>query len=903
MDLHAVGVCLLAVLVYYNTLEAGFVYDDSRAILTNPDILPSTPLSNLLKDDFWGTPLSSSNSHGSYRPLCVLTFRLNHWFCGFRPWGYHLINVLLHSVATGLVLKTARTFLSSKSATVAASLFAVHPVHTEAVAGIVGRADIIACIFYLLSFITYVNHIKVREQKIKHTTICNEDRVKIVAKVKCSRNSNVSDNRRQFSEFCTCQHRIMKNKSPTFGNGLRISDISTNFETKMNSVNNSKLVIQWFHLCLSVLLAACSMLCKETGVTVLVVCVIYDFLHQLRYSKIKLKSQLGVSVAVIAISLGTLLYLRMHIMGHQSPVFATSDNPTARNPFLLTRTLTFLYLPVINAQLLIYPKLLSFDWSMDSVPRITTIFDPRNAITLFFYYIWFSTTKRALINVIRKQYVDSKFLKKLHAKRTMFKKLNFCTECHQGSIDYHSTMCRINNNNNLPKSCDCLSLPSAKRQNPCNYESFLLCLVFMIVPFMPATNLIFYVGFVIAERILYIPSVGYCFIIALGFHLLSKKFNKKFLNILITVLLLIFSGRTIKRNYDWKDEESLYRSGILVNPAKSYGNLGSVLSSQGRTEEAEYAFKMALFYRPNMADVHYNLGVLQQGRKEYEAAVSSYQMAIQYRPSLALAYLNLGQLLATLGKIHEAEDTLRRCSELDITGLKDPRTHETTRITALVNLGKLYADKGRYQDAVDVYREANRKMPNNYQPQMLYNSLGEALERLGHGEEAERWFKAALDASPNHVPAHLTYGKHLAKNRTRVLEAEQWFRKAQELAPTDPNVYTHFGQFLAELERYTEAAPVYLKAAQLAPDQYDLVVSAATALRQAGRHKEAEKVYRQAVLLRPKDASSHSNLGAMLHLNGKYKEAEEAYKEALKLEPNDVTTITNLKKLKNLVAT
>lgn len=265
----------------------------SRAILTNPDILPSSPLWNLLKDDFWGTSLSSTNSHGSYRPLCVLTFRLNHWLCGFRPWGYHLVNVILHSVATGLVLKTARTVLSSKPATVAALLFAVHPVHTEAVAGIVGRADITACIFYLLSFITYTNHIKVREQKSKHTKLSpafNEDKTKVIAKIKCSKNSNVYENRRQFCEYCSCQQRATKNKCPAIGNGLKLSNASTEFTAKVNSVSISRKVIQWFYLCLSVLLAACSMLCKETGITVLVVCVIYDFLHQLRYSKIKLVS-------------------------------------------------------------------------------------------------------------------------------------------------------------------------------------------------------------------------------------------------------------------------------------------------------------------------------------------------------------------------------------------------------------------------------------------------------------------------------------------------------------------------------------------------------------------------------------------------------------------------------------
>lgn len=48
--------------------------------------------------------------------------------------------------------------------------------------------------------------------------------------------------------------------------------------------------------------------------------------------------------------------------------------------------------------------------------------------------------------------------------------------------------------------------------------------------------------------------------------------------------------------------------------------------------------------------------------------------------------------------------------------------------------------------------------------QILYNLLGEALSKLQQHDEAERWYKAALSAKPDHVPAHLTYGKLLAKN-------------------------------------------------------------------------------------------------------------------------------------------
>jgi hypothetical protein len=45
----------------------------------------------------------------------------------------------------------------------------------------------------------------------------------------------------------------------------------------------------------------------------------------------------------------------------------------------------------------------------------------------------------------------------------------------------------------------------------------------MIIPFIPATNLLFYVGFVIAERVLYLPSIGYCLLVAVSFHMLHRS--------------------------------------------------------------------------------------------------------------------------------------------------------------------------------------------------------------------------------------------------------------------------------------------------------------------------------------------------------------------------------------------
>ncbi|MBN3286265.1 TMTC2 protein, partial [Polyodon spathula] len=135
----------------------------SRAIKTNQDLLPETPWMHIFYNDFWGTLLTHSGSHKSYRPLCTLSFRLNHALGGLEPWGYHLVNILLHCSVTGLFTRLSRLLLGGGHWTLMAGLlFASHPVHTEAVAGIVGRADVGAALFFLLSLLCYMRYCSLR---------------------------------------------------------------------------------------------------------------------------------------------------------------------------------------------------------------------------------------------------------------------------------------------------------------------------------------------------------------------------------------------------------------------------------------------------------------------------------------------------------------------------------------------------------------------------------------------------------------------------------------------------------------------------------------------------------------------------------------------------------------------
>merc|ERR1719193_499446 len=148
-------IILVCVSIYWNSLQCGFVFDDMSAIRDNRDLRPHVPLQNLFRNDFWGTPMNKEQSHKSYRPVTVITFRLNYLMHELEPLGYHLVNILLHAGVTLTYHSLCCSLLSRPAAGVAALLFAVHPVHTEAVTGVVGRAELLASLFFLSALLRY----------------------------------------------------------------------------------------------------------------------------------------------------------------------------------------------------------------------------------------------------------------------------------------------------------------------------------------------------------------------------------------------------------------------------------------------------------------------------------------------------------------------------------------------------------------------------------------------------------------------------------------------------------------------------------------------------------------------------------------------------------------------------
>ncbi|XP_032309187.1 protein O-mannosyl-transferase TMTC1 isoform X2 [Drosophila ananassae] len=788
-----------------------------RAILTNADVRGEGALAQLLRNDFWGTPLVDSGSHGSWRPLCVLSFRLNYLAGGLIPSGYHLVNMLLHSFATALVVLVGRTLLPSRFGVLAAgSLFAVHPAHTEAVAGLVGRADLGACIFCLLAYLIYRRHMVTR---------------------------------------------------------------------------------QWGSLLLTVLLAMSGLLFKETAIVTLLLCVVCDVLATMGRGQEKHRLR---SVTILSFSLVCALYCRLCLLPRPFAAFAAADNPTAHETNWKTRSLTFLYLPVANLQLLLWPQDLSFDWSMEAIPLIRTLWDARNILSAgiygsLFLLLWTSSgvsRKSPCMGFSEVADISLPLVRRLGGS-SCHTWLGLTCHCHH----------QVAENSQTAASYDSASFTASK--SPCYAPTRLMCVAFLVMPFLPASNLLFYVGFTVAERVLYLPSVGYCLLFGYGFGSIwrrahSSRRYKALLLCLLGVLLGSHCVRTLRRNLDWRDEEQLFRSAISINPPKALGNLGSILSAQGKYDEAKLALTMAIEFRPSMADAHFNLGVVHQKQNNLSSAVSCYRRAIALRPQMAVAYLNLGSSLTSLGDHRqEAISVLRTGARLGGQEVRDRGAHETARYTCYVQLESLLRSDGRLKEAASLMKEALVVLGLLHQSQRaeLHLRLGEIYADLEDWEQAERQQRLALHLQPRQGAVYVTYGQTLARNGSRIAEAEMWFKRALQLAPLEPSSHHHYADFLEQQERHQEALTLRLRAAALAPHDYALQSSVADALRLLNRLVEAELWYRRAVTLQPLAAHAHANLGAILQMRGLRNEAVECYHRALELQPGHDISRANLKKI------
>jgi len=140
------GILLLSLLAYANALGNEFTYDDFPYVIANDAI--HLPLGRLV----W----ARYDVSGLWRPLTLLSYAANYAVGGSHPFSYHLFNILAHAAVSVLLYRLLLEMLGRPKLALAASLvFAVHPLHTEAVTSAAGRMEVLAAGFVFAAWLLH----------------------------------------------------------------------------------------------------------------------------------------------------------------------------------------------------------------------------------------------------------------------------------------------------------------------------------------------------------------------------------------------------------------------------------------------------------------------------------------------------------------------------------------------------------------------------------------------------------------------------------------------------------------------------------------------------------------------------------------------------------------------------
>lgn len=130
-------ILLICCLCYFDTLDGNFAFDDTVAIVRNRDVTNrDTSYSKIFRSDFWGYNLTDPTSHKSYRPLTILSYRLEHHLFGLNAFYMKITNLFLHCIVCLLlshVLPILLPTIDKQWLFKSTILFAVHPIHCEVI--------------------------------------------------------------------------------------------------------------------------------------------------------------------------------------------------------------------------------------------------------------------------------------------------------------------------------------------------------------------------------------------------------------------------------------------------------------------------------------------------------------------------------------------------------------------------------------------------------------------------------------------------------------------------------------------------------------------------------------------------------------------------------------------------
>lgn len=235
-------------------------------------------------------------------------------------------------------------------------------------------------------------------------------------------------------------------------------------------------------------------------------------------------------------------------------------------------------------------------------------------------------------------------------------------------------------------------------------------LMFFIISLLP-TLTPFGISWIVAERYVYLGSIGIFFI--MGYVLTSLIKNKKTETIACVIFIigiLALMTRTIIRNFDWKNEDTLWIATGKTSPSdpKTHNNLGDVYGRQGNLNRSAKEFQIAIQLNPRYADAYHNLGNTYRQMENTQKALENYFLAIKYNPNLWQSYQNIAAIYFEKEKYPEALKYMNEAIRV-----------APDKSLLYLNLGVIYLKQGDKINAKMAFETALRIDPTNQQAQRL----------------------------------------------------------------------------------------------------------------------------------------------------------------------------------------
>lgn len=454
-----------------------------------------------------------------------------------------------------------------------------------------------------------------------------------------------------------------------------------------------------------------------------------------------------------------------------------------------------------------------------------------------------------------------------------------------------------------------LVIKACRSQSLQHSRMLIMCLAWIILPFLPASNLFFPVGFVVAERILYMPSMGFCLLIAYGYEKIKEdmietkraiQWRPWLLKFGLIFLLASHTLKTYQRNKDWINEYTLFMSGVHVNDrnAKLFNNVGHALENEGRFKEALLYFQQAVHIQPDDIGAHINVGRTYNNLRRYDEAEQAYLKAkslfprikpgesyqARIAPNHLNVFINLANLIArNQTRLEEADFLYRQAISM-----------RADYVQAYINRGDILMKLNRTVQAQEVYEKALLYDSENAD---IYYNLGVVFLEQGKSAQANVYFNKALELYPEHEQALLNSAillQEMGGAEARQMSRER-LHKVLDKSGDNEKVFFNLGMLAMDESDFDAAEQYFKRAIHLKSDFRSALFNLALLLADANRPLDAVPFLNQLIRHHPDHIKGLILLGDIYINHMKDLDAAEAcYRSILKLEPHNIQGLHNL---------